>query len=433
LLSNCFQFWYKQFELVTDLGARMQGKITKTSVDRLEPWTVLWDTDVKGFGVRRNGADGRHYLLRYRFGGKQTFRKIGRHGSPFTPDTARNEARRLLGLLATGVHPAAQAPQSEDFASEVERYLTHKQGLKAYAMVERHLRKHAAPLHRLRFGEIDRRTIAQVLAGIERTAGPIARNRTRASLSAFFSWLIREGLIDTNPVAGTGKADEGPSRDRVLSGAELAEVWHAATGTFGDIIRLLILTGQRRNEIGFLRWSEVDWGRKMIVFPPERTKNKLRHELPLASQALAILQQRRTKVGGDHVFREFNWYRGKLALDARLKGVAPWRIHDLRRTCATGLQRLGVRLEVTEAVLNHISGSRAGIVGIYQRHDFADEKRLALQRWADHVEALIIGPRKQPVPIGLMERAFAVARGGKIVPEEELANLARQLKNNVTN
>ena len=206
----------------------MQGKINKISVDRLEPWTVLWDTDVKGFGVRRHGANARHYLLRYRFAGKQTFRKIGRHGSPFTPDTARTEARRLLGLLASGVNPAAQAPQSEDFASEVDRYLTHKQGLKAFAMIERHLRKHAAPLHRLRLAEIDRRTIAVVLAGIERSAGPIARNRARASLSAFFSWLIREGLIDTNPVAGTGKADEGPSRDRVLTQTELAEVWRAA-------------------------------------------------------------------------------------------------------------------------------------------------------------------------------------------------------------
>jgi hypothetical protein len=105
----------------------MQGKITKTAVDRLEPWSVLWDSEVKGFGVRRHGADARHYLLRYRFGGKQTFRKIGRHGSPFTPDTARAEARRLLGLIVTGVNPAAQPPQSEDFTSEAERYLAHKQ------------------------------------------------------------------------------------------------------------------------------------------------------------------------------------------------------------------------------------------------------------------------------------------------------------------
>src|SRR5207248_658238 len=135
-----------------------------------------------------------------------TFRKIGRHGSPFTPDTARTEARRLLGLIATGVNPAAQPPQSEDFASEAERYLAHKQpGLKpqAFVMVTHHLRKQSKPLHTLPLAKIDRRTIAQVLAGIERNSGPIARNRARASLSAFFAWLIREGLIETNPVAGT--------------------------------------------------------------------------------------------------------------------------------------------------------------------------------------------------------------------------------------
>jgi integrase len=367
----------------------MQGKITKTSVDRLEPWTVLWDTDVKGFGVRRHGADARHYLLRYRFGGKQTFRKIGRHGSPFTPDTARAEARRLLGLIVTGVNPAAQPPQSEDFTSEAERYLAHKQpGLKpqAYAMVTRHLRKHAKPLHALPLAKIDRRTIAQVLAGVERNAGPIARNRIRASLSAFFAWLIREGLIETNPVAGTGKANEGPSRDRVLTQAELAELWRAATGTFGDIIHLLLLTGQRRNEIGFLQWSEIDFGRGMIVFPPERTKNKLKHELPLAPQALAILQVRQRQ--GDYVFREFNWYRGKLALDARLKGVAPWRLHDLRRTCATGMAELGVQPHIIEAVLNHVSGHKAGVAGIYNRARYEGEMREALQRWADYLDKI---------------------------------------------
>jgi integrase len=366
----------KEFE---STGGAMQGKITKSSVDKLKPWTVLWDSEVKGFGVRRHGADARHYLLRYRFAGKQTFRKIGRHGSPFTPDTARNEARRLLGLLASGVNPAAQPPQSEDFASEVDRYLTHKQGLKAFAMIDRHLRKHAKPLHSLPLAKIDRRTIAQVLAGIERNAGPIARNRTRTTLSAFFAWLIREGLIDVNPVAGTGKANEGPSRDRVLTQTELAEVWSAATGTFGDIIRLLLLTGQRRNEIGFLRWSEVDWGRKMIVLPPERTKNKLRHELPLAPQALAILQERPRQ--RDHVFREFNWYRGKIALDAALKGVAAWRLHDLRRTCATGMAELGVQPHIIEAVLNHVSGHKAGVAGIYNRARYEAEMRTALEQW----------------------------------------------------
>jgi hypothetical protein len=170
----------------------MQGKITKTAVDRLEPWSVLWDSEVKGFGVRRHGAEARHYLLRYRFGGKQTFRKIGRHGSPFTPDTARAEARRLLGLIVTGVNPAAQPPQSEDFTSEAERYLAHKQPeLKpqAYAMVTRHLRKHAKSLHALPLAKIDRRCAYKILR-VENSPTPILEK-------AMPKWARRSTAIST--------------------------------------------------------------------------------------------------------------------------------------------------------------------------------------------------------------------------------------------
>jgi integrase len=417
----------------------MIGKITKTAVDRMGPWSVLWDTEVNGFGVRRHGTQAKHYLLRYRFNGKQTFRKIGRHGSPFTPDSARVEALRMLGLIVSGTNPAQRQPNSLNFGDELERYLSHKRSARTFTHIERHLRKHAKPLHPLSLAEIDRRRIAQLLAGIEMASRPVARNRVRSSLSAFFTWLVREGLIEVNPVTGTGKAVEGPSRDRVLTQSELAEVWRGATGRFGDVIRLLVLTGQRRNEIGGLRWSEVDFDRAMIVLPPERTKNKVRHELPLAPAALEILKARYHGSGSacgndDRIFRGIDWAKGKAQLDGALPAsVGKWRIHDLRRTAATHMAELGVQPHIIEALLNHVSGHKGGVAGIYNRAKYADEMRHALQRWADHVEALIVGPRKQPVPIGLMERAFAVARGSKIVPEEELANLARQLKNNVTN
>jgi integrase len=398
--------------------------------------TVLWDTDVKGFGCRRHNTEGRHYLLRYRFNGRQTFRKIGRHGSPFTPEMARTEALRLLGLIVSGTNPNVVDRQGDTFAQELSRYLDSKRTAlkpRAYANTEHHLRKQAQPLHALALADIDRRTIAQLLSAIERGAGPTARNRLRSSLSAFFAWLIREGLHDTNPVQGTGKASEGPSRDRVLTQAELVAIWRAlAQDDASDIIRLLLLTGQRRNEIAGLRWSEIDWDRAMLVLPPERTKNKLRHELPLAPIALAILRKRwangKGKENDAPVFRSPSWTHAKARLDSRLR-IADWRLHDLRRTCATMLgDKLGVFPHIIEAVLNHVSGHKGGVAGIYNRAKYADEMREALQRWADHVEALIVGPRKQPVPIGLMERAFAVARAGKIVPDEDLANLARQLK-----
>ncbi|MFY9835462.1 MAG: site-specific integrase [Xanthobacteraceae bacterium] len=205
-------------------------------------------------------------------------------------------------------------------------------------------------------------------------------------------------------------------------------------------MRLLILTGQRREEIGWLEWDEVDLDRRVIALPPERTKNKRLHELPLSTQARAILERQPHRKGRDHIFGIGNggfsgWSDCKVHLDGaildrrgrRAKPMPDWRLHDLRRTAATGMAELGVQPHIIEAVLNHVSGHKAGVAGIYNRAKYADEMRSALQCWADHVEALV-GPRKQPVPEGLMERAFALARGGKIVPKEDLANLTRQLK-----
>jgi integrase len=363
----------------------MKAKITKSAVDRMQPWTALWDSDVKGFGVRRHGTDGRHYLLRYRFQGKQTFKKIGRHGSPWTPDAARAEALRLLGQIVSGVNPAQRQPDSTTFGAEVERYLAQRQANvrpETFRQLTLHLRKHSSPLHGLAIDRIDRRRIAQLLAQVEVGSGAVSRNRLRSNLSAFWSWLIREGLLEINVVAGTGTADEGPSRDRVLSGAELGEVWRKGS----DVIRLLLLTGQRRDEIALLRWSEVDLARKLIVLPASRTKNKRAHELPLSKQALAILGLRPRTDGA--VFERISWSYAKEQLDKSLNGVAPFKLHDIRRSVATGLAELGVQPHIIEAVLNHVSGHKAGVAGIYNRAKYSGEMREALQRWADHLDQI---------------------------------------------
>ncbi len=266
---------------------------------------------------------------------------------------------------------------------------------------------------KLRLAEIDRRTIAVRLAEIEEASGPIARNRVRSSLSAFFAWAITEGFIETNPVTGTGKADEGGSRERVLTEAELAEVWAALEADqFGDIARLLILTAQRREEIGGLRWSEVDFEQGSIVLPPTRTKNKRLHELPLSSAARAVLERQPRRKGRDLIFGHgpgpfSGWSDCKARLDQRLlearqainpkaKPLPDWRIHDLRRTTATIMaDKLGVLPHIIEAVLNHVSGHRAGVAGIYNRATYAEEMREALERWGDHVEAISKSIRKE--------------------------------------
>jgi len=208
------------------------AKITKSAVDRMEPNSVLWDTDLKGFGVRRHHTNGRHFLLRYRFDGRQTFKKIGRFGSPWTVELARNEALRLLGLIVTGTNPAVAERKGDTFGQELPRYLDHKAGVKPGTLrqMSLYLRKQAAPLHSLALTDIDRRAIAQLLSDVERGSGPVARNRMRSCLSAFFGWLVKEGLIDANPVSGTGKADEGGSRDRVFTGTNLNLNWGRPIG-----------------------------------------------------------------------------------------------------------------------------------------------------------------------------------------------------------
>lgn len=393
----------------------MRGKITKTTVERLQAggeW--VWDDVVKGFGARRQ-TEGIFYYLRYRTNGRQRIKSIGRHGSPWTPDSARTEAKRRLGFVASGVDPFEEeekarqrAASAESVGGIIKQYLARKQqSMKplSYEQIELHLLKHAKPLHRLRLTEVDRRTIAVRLAEIEAGSGPVSRNRVRSSLSAFFTYCVKEGLLEINPVAGTAKADEGGSRERVLTDAELSAVWSAlGTDHFGDIVRLLILTAQRREEIGGLSWAEVDFDRGLIVLPPPRTKNSRLHEVPLSAAARAILERRRPEpkqrsVPASPRPRDFvfghgqggfsGWSRCKHRLDERL-ALPEWRLHDLRRTAATIMaDKLGVLPHIIEAILNHVSGHKAGVAGVYNRARYEAEMREALERWADHVATIV--------------------------------------------
>ena len=240
------------------------------------------------------------------------------------------------------------------------------------------------------------------------------RRAVYAYSSTFLSWAVDEGHITDKPLAGVRKPAAPESRDRVLSEDELAAIWSATVrvnAPFGAFFRLLILTAQRRSEVAGLDWSELNRKSGIWSLPSERAKNGIAHDVPLVPAVVAELDAlaggdkwpkkgfvftttgktaisgiSKAKLALDRIVARRGWTDG--ATEGEEEPIAPWRIHDLRRTAATGFQSLGVRFEVTEAVLNHLSGARAGVAGIYQRHEWKDEKRSALDAWARHVQAL---------------------------------------------
>ena len=367
---------------------------------------IFWDDDIAGFGLRIRAGGSRVWIYRYRVGRRQRSLVLG-SATAVPLALARKNAGELEAKVRLGGDPvsekqAARIEADTTFHILAEQYLEQRKSdwrPKTFNDLSRCLRKYAESLHRVPLAAITQRQISGLLANIAKESGEITANRVRATLSMLYAWALREGikLPEGNLVGFTHKFKEH-SRERVLSDAEIAAIWNAAgDNDYGTIVRLLLLTGQRMREIGDLRWDEM--GDDEIVLPASRTKNHRAHHVPLSDAVKAILAARpRTgmHVFGHHGFTK--WSAAKLKLDARMK-LAPWRIHDLRRTCATGLQRLGVRLEVTEAILNHVSGSRSGVAGVYQRHDFAAEKRTALNMWAEQVLALVEGRAATVVPM----------------------------------
>jgi len=240
----------------------------------------------------------------------------------------------------------------------------------------------------------------------------VTANRLRASLSKFFAWGIGEGLIDSNPVSGTNRNEE-MTRDRVLSPQELRAIWLALPDNdYGSVVKLLMLTGQRASEIADLRWPELIGDE--IRLPGDRTKNHRAHTVPLtktAQKILAVVPQR-TKPNGtprELVFGSgeggfSGWSKAKDQLDQRIaemtgESIVPFRIHDLRRSFATHAAEIGIQPHVIEAVLNHISGSKAGVAGIYNRALYEPEKRAAMDRWADQLLAWVEGRETNVTPL----------------------------------
>jgi integrase len=357
---------------------------------------IIFDDEVPGFGIRIRASGAQTWIFQYKIAGK-TRRLVLGQVSAIKLAKARETAGDLHAQVRLGGDPASEKRQKvqralDTFGSLAERFLEqYRARPRTKNEVNRHIRKYAAPLHAAPVDAITLREAAGLLAKVEKASGAVTANRVRASLSTCFSWALREGLALSNPIANTNKREERP-RDRVLSNDELHRIWNATGGgAYGTIVKLLLLTGQRRSEIAELRWSEVNLERRAINLPAERTKNKRPHVVPLASTAHALLNERfRGGVGA--IFEFTAWAYSKDLLDKH-SGVNDWVIHDLRRTVATGMADIGIPPHVIEAVLNHVSGHKGGVAGIYNRSSYAKEKAEALARWDEHLRSVVFTAR----------------------------------------
>jgi integrase len=373
---------------------------------------TYFDATLGGFGLRLREGGAARWVVQYDLGGRTKRVTLGTT-TMLDLGAARAKARDILAAVRLGGDPAAEKRQArvraaETFGALLARYLPYKQakdkpGSRSFKETERHLVKYARPLHGRAVALVDRRAVAALVSAIAAKNGPSAANNMLGSLSGYFTWLIREGLLESaNPASYVNKAVANKGRDRVLTPEEFRTIWSAlGDSDYADIFRILAYTAARKTEIGSLRWDEIKFEEGVIELPASRTKNNKPHVIPLVPQALAILEARPAN-GRDFVFgygRGFTgWAWAKTALDARTSPIKPWVLHDLRRFFSTEAHdKLGVPPHVVEACLGHISGFKAGVAGTYNKAIYLDERRRALEKWAAFLEGIISGKRPATV------------------------------------
>jgi integrase len=362
---------------------------------------LFWDATCRGFGIRALKSGRRSWVYQYRDEHKRTRRIAIGDLSAVSLDAARAVARRYAAHVTQGANPSTERKAKRTATTVlgvIEAYLRHakaRQRSRSFEETERHLRRHAAPLHHERAEALRRRDIAELLDQVTATSGPVAANRLRAALSALWTWGLRTGLIeaDSNPVSFTLKHVEKP-RERTLTDQELRAIWKATEGDddYSRIVRLCLLTGCRRDEIGGLRWDEVQ--DHQLRIGTERMKGGIAHEVSLLPAMAAILPIRHEN-GRPCVFGRggtgfSGWSNSKKALETKLAKAGhclkPWTLHDLRRTFSTRLHDAGVEPIIVEALLAH---KQRGVAAVYNRASFKEAKRSALLRWHDIIQRIV--------------------------------------------
>jgi integrase len=386
-------------------------RLTELAIQKARPpakgQIELWDGALPGLGLRISAGGTKAWVLVYRMHGRPRRFTFGRWPM-LGLINARKAARKALGVVEAGMDPAAIRAENRErnerdtfeavVSHFIERYAKPKN--RSWRETERLLQRELVPLWRRRpIATISRRDVIEALDAIVDRGAPVIACRTLAAVRKLFNWSLERGIIEATPVTGIGAPASVESRDRVLDDEELAAVWRACDGLrwpFGPMFKLLILTGQRRDEVASMLWRDLDFERRIWTLPREVTKSDRAHIVPLSPLALDLLSSL-PRLGEGYVFPSrrqasdqpaSGFSHAKARLD-RLSGVKGWRLHDLRRTVASGMARLGVLPHVIERVLNHVTGSLGGVAGVYNRFGYEPEMRRALDAWGQHVEGLL--------------------------------------------
>ena len=395
--------------------------------DRLIATGLLPDTQPPpGFCLRlrrrKRGRVSREWGMRYRAHGRQRHQRIGDAHS-MTPAQALAKARKLRAEIDLGGDPQGDRKDRRQkdavtLWSVIKDFLDAKTGVKAGTKRElanylqgplgrraqkQGMKPYLEGLHRMPIDKIGPKEVAARMLKVAKESGEPAAIALRSKLSSLYAWAMSMGLVTSNPVIGSYKPPKQASRDRVLDDSELAQVWRAldADDDYSKATRLLICTGCRRQEVGAMRSSEFSPDMSTWTLPASRSKTGKPHTLPVTPLMREVIDSVCRRDGYDNLFgrKQFTgWAKGKAILDKKL-GLRPWVTHDIRRSVATGMANIGVQPHVIEAVLNHQSGSKAGVAGIYNKSPYEREVRDAMLRWSDHVRAVITGKEHKVVAL----------------------------------